>query len=195
MRPILIIAGLLPSQSLTLFARIGPARISDFPFWVEKIDAKKFLGGGGPITGSMEPSVIIAVVSALSSVIAAALSYYFSRKRERESEWRNQKLINYRELLSALSDAAIHGINNDKAQERFANSFNTIVLVAPQSVLRLLLEFHDEISVANPSPSKQRHDELLSRLVLEIRKDLEIKPADDFESFNFRLIGKRPERR
>lgn len=141
----------------------------------------------------MRPSVVIAVVSAMSSVIAAALSYYFSRKRERESEWRNQKLIHYRELLSALSDAAIHGINSEKAQERFANSFNTIALVAPQAVLRRLLEFHDEISVANPNPSKQRHDELLTRMVFEIRKDLEIKPTDDFGSFNFRLIGKRPD--
>ena len=79
----------------------------------------------------MEAAVIIAVISALGSIMAAVMSYHFSRKREIEADWRNQKLINYKELLSALSDAAIHGINHNKAQERFANAFNTVALVAP----------------------------------------------------------------
>src|SRR5258708_29112569 len=116
----------------------------------------------------MEASVIIAVISALGSIVAAAMSYHFSRKREIEANWRNQKLIHYQELLAALSDAAIHGINHDKAQERFANAFNTIALVAPQPVLQRLLGFHDEISVSNPRPSKQKHHKLLSSLVYEI---------------------------
>ena len=79
----------------------------------------------------METAVIIAVISALGSIIAAAMSYHFSRKREIEADWRNQKLVTYKELLSALSDAAIHGINHNKAQERFANAFNTIALEHP----------------------------------------------------------------
>jgi len=143
----------------------------------------------------MQASVIIAAISALGSIIAAAASYHFSRKRELESDWRNQKVLHYKELLSALSDAAIHGINHHRAQERFANAFNTIALVAPQPVLNTLLEFHDEIRVGNPNPSRARHDELLTALVYEIRKDLRISPADDLQSFAFRLIGKTPERR
>jgi len=142
----------------------------------------------------METAVIIAVISALGSIVAAAMSYHFSRKREIEADWRNQKLVNYKELLSALSDAAIHGINHNKAQERFANAFNTIALVAPQPVLKRLLEFRDEIRVGNPSSSKERHDALLSSLVLEIRKDLEMKPEDDARTFQFRLIGKPPDK-
>src|SRR4051812_4250503 len=103
----------------------------------------------------MQTSVVIAVISAFGSIVAAALSYHFSRKREIEANWRNQKLTHYQELLSALSDAAIHGINHTKAQERFANAFNTVALVAPQSVLRALLNFHNEIQVGNPNSSKQ----------------------------------------
>lgn len=143
----------------------------------------------------MQAAVIIAVISALGSIIAALVSYHFSRKREIEADWRNQKLVSYKELLSALSDAAIHGINQDKAQERFANAFNTIALVAPQSVLQRLLEFHNEIRVGNPNASKEKHDSLLTALVFEIRKDLQMKPADDIGNFQFRLIGKRPDKK
>lgn len=138
----------------------------------------------------METSVIIAVISAASSVIAAVLSYFFSRKRELEGEWRNQKLVHYKELLAALSDAAIHGINHDKAQERFANAFNTIALVAPDSVIKSLLAFHDEIRDSNPNPSLEKHDQLLAELVLSIRKDIGVSPNDAPETFRFRLIGR-----
>lgn len=138
----------------------------------------------------METSVVIAVISAASSVVAAALSYFFSRKRELEGEWRNQKLVHYKELLGALSDAAIHGINHDKAQERFANAFNTISLVAPQSVIKPLLAFHDEIRDTNPNPSLERHDQLLTELVLNIRRDIGVSPSDEPGAFRFRLIGR-----
>ena len=57
----------------------------------------------------MEAALIIAIISALGSVIAAVTSYYFSRKREIEADWRNQKLTAYKELLAGLSDAAIGG--------------------------------------------------------------------------------------
>jgi hypothetical protein len=143
----------------------------------------------------MQASAITATIAALSSVVAAFVSYHFSRKREIEADWRNQRLTQYRELLSSLSDAAIHGINSNKAQERFANAFNTIALVAPQPDLNRLLEFHDEIRFGNPDPSRDRHDELLTRLVFEIRRDMHIRPKDDVESFRFRLIGKPPEHR
>lgn len=143
----------------------------------------------------MDTTLIIAIVSAVGSVAAAIVSYHFSRKREIEADWRNQKLTHYRELLSALSDTAIHGINHSKAQERFANAFNTIALVAPQAVLQNLLNFHDEIRHTNPNPSKKRHDDLLTSMVYEIRKDLGIMPQDDFTNFTFRLIGKAPEKK
>ena len=138
----------------------------------------------------MEAALIIAIISALGSVIAAVTSYYFSRKREIEADWRNQKLTAYKELLAGLSDAAIGGINDIAAQERFANSFNTIALVAPQPVIERLLEFHDEIRIGNSSPLPGRHDAVLANLLLEIRKDLQVKPGDNVATFRFRLIGK-----
>ena len=65
----------------------------------------------------MQAGVVIAVISILGSIVTAAVSYYFSRKKEIDADWRNQKLIQYKELLAALSDTAIHGINHTKAQE------------------------------------------------------------------------------
>jgi hypothetical protein len=143
----------------------------------------------------MDTNVLIAIISAATSIVIASLSYFFSKKREVEGEWRKQKLTQYRELLSSLSDCAIDGINNDEAQRRFSQAFNTIALVAPQTVIRVLLAFHDEIAFSNPNPSKERHDQLLKELVLAIRQDMKLSPADDAENFQFRLIGRAPKKK
>jgi hypothetical protein len=44
-----------------------------------------------------------------------------------------------------------------------------------------LQAFQDEIRVSNPSPSRERHDQLLSRLLYEIRRDLGVWPKDSAE--------------
>lgn len=142
----------------------------------------------------METSVAIAIITASSSVIVVALSHFFSRRKDRDTEWRNQKIAHYKELLAALSETAIHGINHDRAQERFANAFNTVSLVAPQSVVDVLLAFHSEIAISNPNQSRERHDQLLSDLMFTIRKDIGITPSDDPSTFRFRLIGGKPKR-
>jgi len=142
-----------------------------------------------------DTNVLIAIISAATSIVIASLSYFLSKKREVEAEWRKQKLTQYRELLSSLSDCAIDGINHDEAQRRFSQAFNTIALVAPQRVIQVLLAFHDEIAFSNPNPSKGRHDQLLKELVLAIRQDMKLSPADEPDNFQFRLIGRAPKKR
>ncbi len=58
-----------------------------------------------------------------------------------------------------------------------------------RSVIKALFEFQDQIHVSNQNPSPQRHDELLSKLLLEIRRSLELPFKDDPEEFHLRLIG------
>lgn len=94
----------------------------------------------------------------------------------------------YRELLTAISDLAVYGLN-DKTNARYATAFNTISIIAPQRVVAALVEFQDEIKVSNQKKSLERHDKLLTKLLLEIRRSLELPFEDDSATFHFKLIG------
>lgn len=95
-------------------------------------------------------------------------------------------------MLNAISDLASDGVDSAEANERFNRAANTIVLVAPQKVVRALMEFHDEIKVSNLKRTQEAHDRLLIELILAIRESLELPFSDDRETFNFHLIGRKP---
>ena len=65
---------------------------------------------------------------------------------------------------------------------RFAQSTNTVQLVASRQVIEALHAFRDEISASNVNRSPDKHDALLSTLIREMRADLgmsvESNPAD-----------------
>jgi hypothetical protein len=142
----------------------------------------------------MNINVMVAIISAATSLIVAALSYYFSKKREVEAEWRKEKLQQYRYLLEALS-ANVEGISTPEANEHYAHAVNTIALVASQSVISALIDLRKEISYKNPNRSIEREEELLTKLMLEIRRDLRVKPKDDPTTFRFSLTGIPPKQR
>ncbi len=139
----------------------------------------------------MDANIVIAVIGVVGSAIVASLSYFFTKRQQREAEWRDSKLNHYKALLSAISDLA-----GDKpgveVHQRFALAFNTIGLVAPQPVINALMEFHEEVKASNPNRTVERHDQLLTKLVLAIRADLDVRPTDDPISFRFHLVGSPP---
>ena len=139
----------------------------------------------------MEKSILVALVGALSALVGAGLSHVFGKWRETEAEWRKWKFKHYRELLLAISDLA-----GDKPTSQdyhnFAAACNTIVLVAPQRVVRALVEFHDAIALHKRDLPKEQHDSLLRELLLAIRKDMRVTPSDNERTFLFRLIGQPP---
>jgi hypothetical protein len=136
----------------------------------------------------MDKGVQIAIISAAASIVVAALSFVFNTRQKRQDEIQQRKVKHYQELLSALSDLAVHGLNDD-TNARYATAFNTIALIAPQRVIEALSEFQDEIKMSNQNKSHQRHDELLTKLLLEIRHSLELPFDDNPSTFRFRLIG------
>ena len=99
----------------------------------------------------------------------------------------------YSELLASISDLVVYELN-EKTQARYSSAFNTIALTAPLAVIKALSEFQDHTHVSNKNPSRQRHDELLSKLVFEMRRSLELPFQDDLEDFHLRLIGGLKER-
>jgi len=140
----------------------------------------------------MDASVITAIITSSGAIIVAALTFFLTKRHERLSEWRQKKLDHYKELLSAISDLAVDGINKDKANIRFALATNTIALVAPQYVIKALMDFHAEIKYTNKNRTHEKHDQLLIELVLAIRKDVKLTSKDNKKTFDFHLIGSAP---
>ena len=143
----------------------------------------------------METSILIAIISASASIIVAALSFALNKWAERKNSLQQRRTIHYQELLNAISDLAVDGIDKEKANQRFASAANTIALVAPQYVIDTLMTFHDEVKFTNPNPSRDGHDRKLKELLLAIRKSLDLPYKDNPNTFNFHLIGSAGKRK
>ena len=140
----------------------------------------------------MDSTVIVAIIAGATSIIVASLSFWLTKRAERRDALQQRKLEHYRELLLAISDLAVDGVEKEQANQRFARAANTIVLVAHPDVIRALMAFHDEVKFSNPNRTADGHDTKLKQLLLSIRKSLELPFKDDPAMFDFHLIGSRP---
>lgn len=134
----------------------------------------------------MDTPILVAVITAAASLAVAAVTFFLTKRKEREAEWRKQKLEHYREFLDSLS-GTVGTDSTPEAQRRWARASNTIGLVASQRVLAALWQFQDSIARSNPNTSVEDHDRRPNQLMLAIRHDLGITPADKPENFSFRL--------
>lgn len=142
----------------------------------------------------MNSTILVAIITASASIIVAAVSFFLTKREERKDTLQQRKLTHYKELLLAISDLAIDDVDKDDANLRFSRSVNTIALVAPQIVIDALLEFHAEIRHSNPNRTMEAHDRKLIKLLLELRKSLELPFKDDPTTFHFHLIGSKPKK-
>ena len=130
--------------------------------------------------------LLTSVISAAAAFLIAVAGYVFTKQKEREAEWRKEKLAYYKEFVDSLS-GTIAGETSAQGQVRFARACNNILLFAPYAVITALDRFHEETRVSNPAKSLERHDQLLSQLFLEIRKDIGVIPNDHPASFHVHL--------
>ena len=139
----------------------------------------------------MTKEVLVAIITVSGSVIVAAVSYFLTKRHQREAEWRDSKLTHYKNLLSSISELAMD--NNDiDAHRAFANAMNTLALVAPQEVVEASLAFFDVVNISSKDKSKETHDLSLARLLLAIRNDIGMNPKDNPDTFHYRLVGAPP---
>jgi len=132
--------------------------------------------------------VLVSIITVAGSIFVAAISYFLTKRQQREALWRDSKLNHYKFLLQSISDLAVD--NTDiKAHQNFALAMNTLALVAPQKVVATMLAFHDGVKQSNKERSIELHDKLLAQLLLEIRIDMKIKPKDDPKKFKYHLGG------
>jgi hypothetical protein len=133
----------------------------------------------------METPIFVAVISGAASLVVAALSYWLTKAREREADWRKQKLEHYRELLEAIS-GIVAGDGTDESQRRYARATNVVGLVASQEVIAAVDRMR-EASRPHEAWSMVEHDAALASLLLAIRRDLGIRPKDDPTTFSYKL--------
>src|SRR5574341_44220 len=140
----------------------------------------------------MDTNVLVALITVSGSILAASLTYYYTKLLQTKTEWQHEKMNHYKVLLSSLSDLAVDGKDKIEANQRFSLAFNTICLVAPQYVVTALMNFHNEIKYSNPNRSFEKHDYLLKELVLAIRNDIGLSKSDKKDTFVFHLMGSAP---
>jgi hypothetical protein len=55
----------------------------------------------------MDTSVSVAAISAAAGVIVAAVSFYLTKKKEREADWRKYKYEQYKEFMISISGIVV----------------------------------------------------------------------------------------
>jgi hypothetical protein len=135
--------------------------------------------------------IIIAMITAFAGIIASALTFYLTRKKEREAEWRTQKLAHYKQFMTALN-AIVGPIPTTQERITFADAANNIYLVGSPAVLIALRAYLDETADSKPKDAPDRHDELLTVLLFHIRDDIGIKPNRPDQPFEIRLWSGKP---
>lgn len=130
----------------------------------------------------METAIFTALIALLSSILVAVLTYWFAKHREREAEWRKEKLAHYKAFIESLS-GIVEGDSSPEGHKSFAKTTNNLLLFAPQPVIASLNEFRHEIRSSNINRSLEEHDRLLAALLLAIRRDIGVSPEDDPSTF------------
>lgn len=130
----------------------------------------------------METAIVTALIALLGSIFVAVLTYWFAKQREREAEWRKEKLAHYKAFIESLS-GIVEGDSSPEGHKLFAKATNNLLLFAPQPVIASLNEFRHEIRVSNMNRSPEEHDRLLATLLLAIRRDIGVSPEDDSSTF------------
>jgi len=135
----------------------------------------------------MSSEIITAFIASAGAIAVAGASYWFTKKRERESELRKEKLEHYKELAASLS-GIIRGESTSEAQRAYSLIRNKLNLIAPYAVIKALRAYSEATSSRNSNPATgEAHDKLLSELFYEIRKDLGMHPKDDPATFKIAL--------
>jgi hypothetical protein len=140
----------------------------------------------------MGTNVIIVAISSVTAILVASvggvLAYYTTKRREREAEWRREKLAHYKDYFAAL--AATIGTNvSDDARARYCVAFNTVGLFASQEVIDRLHAFQEITRLPHNEIDPTEHDRRLTDLVLAVRRDLKLRPEDDPTTFSFQMIA------
>jgi len=90
----------------------------------------------------MGMNVVIVAISSVTAIVVAALTYYTTKQREREAEWRREKLAHYTDYFAPLAETIGNNVS-DEARTRYCIAFNTVGLFASQEVIKCLHAYQE----------------------------------------------------
>ena len=130
----------------------------------------------------MTTPFITSLLGLFGSILVAVFTYWSTKQRERDAEWRKEKIVYYKTFIESIS-GIVEGDETPEGHKHYAKATNNLLLFAPQSVIEALTDFRLENSVSNKDRSHEKHDKLLAALLLAIRQDIGVHPADDPATF------------
>lgn len=131
----------------------------------------------------MNTSVFVEAVAGAVALIVAALSYLFTKMKEREADWRKWKYEQYKEFVAALSENV--GPNpGPESQRMFLKACNTLNMIGSGGVLVSLQSLIASFNADNP---REENNARISRLIWEIRNDVRIPGNPRVKEFSARL--------
>ena len=133
---------------------------------------------------AMDTTIVVWVIAAASGVIVTAVSFYLTKEKEREADWRKYKYEQYKEFLVSMS-GVVGTDSTPDGKRSFAVACSSLHLIGSSGVLVALHELID--AIGNPDLSRAAHDALLSKLIWEIRQDVGIPGTPDESEFSARL--------
>jgi len=73
----------------------------------------------------MDVPITVAVISVAAAIVVPGISFYLTKRKERQADWQRYKFDLYRELVESLS--GIVGTDSTPAgKQRFASASNTL---------------------------------------------------------------------
>lgn len=130
----------------------------------------------------MDTAIVVAIIAAAASLFAGALTFFFTKREDRESEWRKLCTEQYKELITAMSEVA-NPNPTDTARRRLALAENHVGLFSSPMVLRHLTRLLEAVRVGQT----EHHDEILTDLIHAIRSDLSVPGAKPQSDIKFKL--------
>lgn len=135
----------------------------------------------------MSGTVIVAVIGLVGSFALAVFTYWSTKRRDRQAESRKEKLVYYKAFIESLS-GVVEGDATPEGHRAYTQATNNLLLFAPQAVLSAVSAYRVQNSISNKDNwSLSEHDRLLSEMLLAIRRDVGVMPADVPATFKPKL--------
>lgn len=117
--------------------------------------------------------IIISVIGAISAVIVAVIGAFITYQHNNDVQIYKLKEEHYILYMEALHNLATNN-ENEEYIKKYTYYRNKLLIVGSESVIKAILKFEKE-AVGKKS---NLHDEYLTTLLKEIRKDLKIKDKE-----------------
>lgn len=136
--------------------------------------------------------LLVPVISIFLAIISAAVSYFLTKKNQLNADERRLKEQYYLAYIKAVSNSVISN-HTENSRDQLANAQNELLLIGSSEVVKSLMDFHDYCKPSSGQDFKvEKHDELLTKLIMDMRIDLYKDKKINSSYPTIHLTGKAP---